>query len=323
MASTPSGGFPPSPAQAGRAASTSLERGSVDPVVVLVDCSGCRSRRESPGPSQPPRRGTAVGSVGSSLPASCSGSERVTEAGARRQSRGYGGGLSMILCLGAAARAAARRRARAGAAQAAQQGREHSSREGVLVSAKRRVFDETSVEAVPGGCAGVVRPKGRIGSREVATEGVRGYVASSARGRQHRGREVQRGGAFDRSSARTARHHAHRRRRGNPRRAIEIGCGKAEAGGSPSSEASPGDAPEATGRGWVRVDRRAVLPRGRAARRRAHRESGNLWGARVCRRLQKSERRIFLASSITRHAAGNRGGNGGPGRGSSKRPAIL
>jgi hypothetical protein len=42
------------------------DRGSVDPVVVLVDCSGCRSRRESPGPSQPPRRATAAGSVGSS-----------------------------------------------------------------------------------------------------------------------------------------------------------------------------------------------------------------------------------------------------------------
>jgi hypothetical protein len=38
MASTPSGGSPPSPAQAGRAAPSSLERGSVDPVVVLVDC---------------------------------------------------------------------------------------------------------------------------------------------------------------------------------------------------------------------------------------------------------------------------------------------
>jgi len=44
----------PSPAQAGRAVSTSADRGSVDPAVVLVDCSGCRSRREAPGPSQHP-----------------------------------------------------------------------------------------------------------------------------------------------------------------------------------------------------------------------------------------------------------------------------
>jgi len=116
----------------------------------------------------------------------------------------------MILRLGAAARAASRRRARARAARAVQQGREHSSREGVLVSAKQHVFDETAAEAVPGGFAGEVRPKGRIGSRGIATEGVRGHVAGSARGRQRRSREVQRGGAFDRSSARTARHHAHR-----------------------------------------------------------------------------------------------------------------
>jgi hypothetical protein len=53
--------FPPSPAQAGRAASTSLERGSVDPVVVLVDCSGCRSRREAPGPSRAPTPGNRRG----------------------------------------------------------------------------------------------------------------------------------------------------------------------------------------------------------------------------------------------------------------------
>jgi len=38
MGSNPFGGFPPSPAQAGRAVSTSLKRGSVDPSVVLVDC---------------------------------------------------------------------------------------------------------------------------------------------------------------------------------------------------------------------------------------------------------------------------------------------
>jgi len=39
-----------------------------------------------------------------------------------------------------------------------------------------------------------------------ATEGVRGYVTSSARGRKDRAREVQRGGAVDRGSARTALH---------------------------------------------------------------------------------------------------------------------
>jgi hypothetical protein len=85
------------------------------------------------------------------------------------------------------------------------------------------VFDETAAEAVPGGFAGKVRPKGRIGSRGIATEGVRSYVASSARGRQRRSREVQRGGAFDRSSARTARHHAHRRLPGVTRKSARSG----------------------------------------------------------------------------------------------------
>jgi len=45
------------------------------------------------------------------------------------------------------------------------------------------VFDETAAEAAPGGFAEQVRPKGRSGSRGAATEDVRGYVASSARGR--------------------------------------------------------------------------------------------------------------------------------------------
>jgi hypothetical protein len=135
---------------------------------------------------QPPRR-----ALGLAYRPRARYGEGVLEAGSRRQSRGHGGGLSMILR----------------AARAASQGREHSSREGVLVSAKRRVFDETAAEAVPGGLAGEIRPKGRIGSRGAATEGVRGYVASSARGRKRRSREVQRGGAFDRSSARTAWHH--------------------------------------------------------------------------------------------------------------------
>jgi len=47
-----------------------------------------------------------------------------------------------------------------------------------------------------------------------ATEGVRGYVTSSARGRKDRDREVQRGGAVDRGSTRTALHS--RRERPHP-----------------------------------------------------------------------------------------------------------
>lgn len=51
MASKPSGGFLPVRRKLG-APRRRAERGSVDLVVVLVDCTGCRSRREAPGPSQ-------------------------------------------------------------------------------------------------------------------------------------------------------------------------------------------------------------------------------------------------------------------------------
>jgi hypothetical protein len=44
------------------------------------------------------------------------------------------------------------------------------------------VFDETVAEAAPGGFAGKIRPKGRMRPGRIATEGVRGWVASSARG---------------------------------------------------------------------------------------------------------------------------------------------
>jgi len=50
--------------------------------------------------------------------------------------------------------------------------------------------------------------------RRVATEGVRGHVTSSVRGRKRRDREVSRGGAFDRSSARIARCPLRRERAG-------------------------------------------------------------------------------------------------------------
>lgn len=67
MASKPSGGFSkPSASWARRV--DEPDRGSVDPKVVLVDCSGCRSRREAPGPSRYRDGQTAVESVEPSLP---------------------------------------------------------------------------------------------------------------------------------------------------------------------------------------------------------------------------------------------------------------
>ena len=111
------------------------------------------------------------------------------------------------------------------------------------------VFDETKAEAnlaIQGDGDAAARPD----PRRIAREDVRGYVASSVRGRQHRSRETTRGGAVDRGSARTARRWSrHRSTRSQGRRggAFErpFGggrgcCGKAEAGGSPSSEAPPG-----------------------------------------------------------------------------------
>jgi len=68
MASTPSGGFPPSPAQAGRARSTCWSGDRSIAWLCSWIVTGCRSRREPPGPSQPPRRATVAESVGSSLP---------------------------------------------------------------------------------------------------------------------------------------------------------------------------------------------------------------------------------------------------------------
>jgi len=189
-------------------------------VVVLVGCSGCRSRREASGPNANP--------FGSSHPASCSGGEGASEARSRWQSRGRGGGLAVIphslhpaqagwagasrfswrkpvgrdrgesLGRGGRARGASRARGRAGAEERA------------LVEGRRpgfdevAVFDETAAEAGPGGFAGRARPRGRIPFGGAATEGVRGYATGSARGRERRRREAQRGGALDRGSARTA-----------------------------------------------------------------------------------------------------------------------
>jgi hypothetical protein len=88
-----------------------------------------------------------------------------------------------------------------------------------------------------------------------------------------------------------------------------VGCGEAEAGGSPSSEAPPDDALVVcrTGRepGVVIVDAsaRAGTPRRRKATQQEGSALGNraaYKGARVESRLQKSERRIFLARGITR-----------------------
>jgi len=214
--------------------------------------------------------------------------ERVSEAGSRRQSREYGGGLSMILRAAQAALAGER---------ALVEGRRPGIGEAV-------VFDETAAEAVPGGFAGKVRPKGRAGSEgsrqraSEATSQARLAVDNAAVGRcsaEEHSIEAPPGPRGTTSSR--------RRDRGNPGGQRVAGCGKAEAGGSPSSEASPGGSPEAIGRGWVgahrRVGRSGLQGQDRAARRGAHPGIGQSRGCSDRSRLQKSVGRIFLASVVS------------------------
>jgi len=188
--------------------------------------------------------------------------------------------------------------------------------------AQAAVFDETAGEA---GLA--IRSDGDLVSRpdprRIATEGVRGSVASSACGRKHRRRVVQRGGVGDRDPARTALRRS--RGRSGPSPATRaFGCpfwahvtiaAIVEAGGSPSSEAPPGrlvrkaeygKAPEPRHRRANAQGESAHRLRGPqgtwgATRHREvergsgrSREPSSPQGARDGSRLQKSVRRIFL-----------------------------
>jgi hypothetical protein len=158
-------------------------------------------------------------------------------------------------------------------------------------------------------------------------EDARGRVASPTSGRERRRREVQRGGAVDRGSARTAlgrtRGRPGPRFRSGSSGGSRDGCGKAEAGGSPSSEAPPGRliwqadgrlpslvaarlrprvsqrSPRTSQDGRDTTSHRKVT-RGRGC----NREPSSPQGARDGSRLQKSVRRIFLvAQGVRREAA--------------------
>jgi hypothetical protein len=210
------------------------------------------------------------------------------------------------------------------------------------------VFDETAsgpVQATRGDGDAAAMPDPLRG----ATEGARGHVASPARGREDRRRVVQRGGAVDRGSARTALH----RTRGRPGlvsgRALGRPFGdhvmvaaRAEAGGSPSSEAPPGWAHPASGPAGLPNHATAAHAQdgsapGEAIRREAQRgpgcdrESSEPQGARDGSRLQKSVRRIFLVANATPEPATARRSSGpwsdgasapSVARGSSRRPAC-
>ena len=176
-------------------------------------------------------------------------------------------------------------------------------------------FDEAAVEAGLAVRGSGGRPKGRRRARRIATEGVRGHVACSVRGRKHRDRErlpeglsiaapPGPGGAvlgWDLGP----KSPCHRRG----------GRDKAEAGGSPSSEAPPGQEwhpREAQADGGSAQYRRAARLRGRRTR-----ESMDPQGARDVGRLQKSVDASF--SSPVRCAARR----AGSARDSLRRPPIL
>jgi len=183
---------------------------------------------------KPPREALGLATYGACLAHGLGVGEGVSEAGSRRQSREHGGGLSMILRL-----------------FGGRQGREHSSREGVLGSRKQSSLTRRQRRrrlAVPPG-----RPGRKAGSARRDRD----------RGRQRLRRKLgwrlktpQPGGAARRSIRSKLRQDraASRSQVGvasgaTRTRSTRTGCDKAEAGGSPSSEASPGGSPEAIGRG--------------------------------------------------------------------------
>jgi len=201
---------------------------------VLADRVGCRSRRAALGPGR-----KAMG-LARWLPAHAASSagESAPEAGSRRRKPPAREQRHRWRAPRDPTRTTRKRRACSG--------------EGALGDGRRpgavraAVFDETASGPSPatrgdGDAAAMPDPPR-------AHEDVRGRVASPSCGRKHRRREVRRGGAVDRGSARTASNRTRERtgpRLRTGRTAPPFGdhamvAASAEAGGSPSSEAPPG-----------------------------------------------------------------------------------
>jgi len=155
-------------------------------------------------------------------------------------------------------------------------GREHSAMEGVLAQRRAAAFDEAAAARgtairCDGDAALPVRE--RPGPRRIASRDVRGSVASPDRGREHRGREAERGGAVDRGSPgpRYAPHVGARgtapgRARGTPSGARVVVAAKAEAGALPSSKGSIWLAHRECGQGGLpRISRRSAQAQGERA----------------------------------------------------------
>jgi hypothetical protein len=169
-------------------------RGSGDRVGVLAGCGGCRSRRAALGPDRKVR-GLAPWLPFAGAPGA-NGRRKPGRGGESHEhaSSDTGGGLLVI----------PRTERESGTCD---RGREHSAMEGVLAQRRAAAFDEAAAArgtAIRGDGDAVLPVRERPGPRRIAREDVRGSVASPAHGRQHRGRQAERGGAVDRGSTRTA-----------------------------------------------------------------------------------------------------------------------
>jgi len=202
---------------------------------VLAGCGGCRSRRAALGPDR------KVAGLAPWLPfAGAPGAKRRRKPGRGGESHEHassdtGGGLLVI----------PRAERESGTHD---RGREHSAMEGVLAQRRAAAFDEAAAAqgtAVRGDGDAVPPARERPGPRRIATEDVRGSVASPAHGREHRDRPAGRGRASDRGSTRTAScpsrgrsGHSSRARQGTPSGARVTVAAMAEAGALPSSKGS-------------------------------------------------------------------------------------
>jgi hypothetical protein len=205
-ASTPSGRSPPNPAQAGPGASACSNRGSGGHVVVLVGCSGCRSRREASGPTASPRSGLAIQPrarvvKGRRKPARGGKAARTVASSRRSRDLGPHGSGDRAERLG---RSVSGRRRKPSAGHGPERGRGRSSREGVLAPMKRASLTRRSGKRawrlLPEGSDRKVGalPAGRRQRTSEAMPQARHAAENAAAGR-HRAEEL-----FDRSSARTA-----------------------------------------------------------------------------------------------------------------------
>jgi len=197
------------PGQQPRGQPRARSRGSADLQRVLADRFGCRSRRTAPGP-----RGDAAGLA---LRHRWGNLGSTGANGLRKPARG-----------GKAVRTVAGSRKRAFV-----DGRRSGPRNPLALTRRRR--NRVWLRVDPGSRFASAREK------RGATEGARGRVTSSARGRKHRGRAASFGGAVDRSTRQDRTTPPPREAPGltATSRAARVGIAT-EAGGSPSSEAPPG-----------------------------------------------------------------------------------